>query len=73
MTLCYINIGQVLLVKGGEQAIYLQYVVCGQIRPVANLDPSVNLDTHKFEENEVLIYVPFIISQLVYMEVCKKC
>ena len=58
MTLCYINIGQVLLVKVGEQAIYLQYVVCGQIMPVANPDPSVNLDTHKFEENEVLTYVP---------------
>ena len=26
--------------------------------PVANPDPPVKLDTHKFEENEVLIYVP---------------
>ena len=26
--------------------------------PVANPDPSINLDKHKFEENQVLIYVP---------------
>ena len=25
--------------------------------PVANPDPSINLDKHKFEENQVLIYV----------------
>ena len=45
-------------VKGGEQAIYLEYIICGQIMPIANPDPSINLDTHKFEENQVLIYVP---------------
>ena len=58
ITLYYINQEKVLLFKGGEQAIYLEYVVCGQIMPVANPDPSVNLDTRKFEDNEVLIYVP---------------
>ena len=29
LTFCDINQGQVSLVKGGEQAIYLQYIVCG--------------------------------------------
>ena len=29
LTFCDINQGQVPLVKGGEQAIYLQYIVCG--------------------------------------------
>ena len=58
ITLCYVNQGQVSLVKGGEQAIYLEYVVCGQIIPLANPDPSINLDIHKFEDNQVLLYVP---------------
>ena len=26
--------------------------------PIANPDPSLNLDTHKFKEDEVVIYVP---------------
>ena len=26
--------------------------------PVANPDPSINLETHVFKENEVLLYVP---------------
>ena len=56
--LCYINQGQVLLVKGSEQAIYLEFIVCGQIMPIGNPDPSINFDTHVFKENEVLIYVP---------------
>ena len=58
LTFVYINQGQVSLVKGGEQAIHLEYIICGQIMPIANPDPSINLDTHKFEENQVLIYVP---------------
>ena len=58
LTFCYINQGQVSLVKGGEQALYLEYIVCGHIKPIANPDPSINLDTHNFEENQVLIYVP---------------
>ena len=51
----YVNQGQVSLVKGGEQAIYLEDVVCGQIMPLANADPSFDLDTHKFEDNQVLL------------------
>ena len=47
-----------MLVKGGERAIYLEFIVCGQIMPIANPDPSIDLDRHVFEENEVLIYVP---------------
>ena len=58
LTYCYINQSQVSLVKGGEQAAYLQYIVCDQIMPIANPDPSLDLDTHKFKEDEVVIYVP---------------
>ena len=52
-TLCYVNQGSVLIVKGGSQAIYLQ------LMPLANPDPSINLETHVFQEHEALLYVPF--------------
>ena len=57
-TLCYVNQGTVWLVKDGEKAIYLEFVVIGQVMPVANADPSINLETHVFKDNEVLLYVP---------------
>ena len=44
-TLLYVNQGSVSLVKGGGQAIYLEFVVIGQLMPVANPDPSINLET----------------------------
>ena len=57
-TLCYVNQGSVSLLKGGGQVIYLELVVCGQLMPLANPDPSINLETHVFQENEALLYVP---------------
>ena len=57
-TLCYVNQGSVSLLKGGGQVIYLEFVVCGQLMPLANPDPSINLETHVFQENEALLYVP---------------
>ena len=57
-TLCYVNQGSVSLVKGRGQAIYLEFVVIGQLMPVANPDPSINLETHVFQANEALLYVP---------------
>ena len=57
-TLVYINQGSVSVVKGGGQAIYLKFVVCGQLMAVPNPDPSINLETHVFNENEALLYVP---------------
>ena len=57
-TPCYINQGSVSLVKGGEKAMYLEFEVLGQIKPAANIDPAINLDTHVYKENEVLIYTP---------------
>ena len=44
--------------QGGGQAIYLEFVVCGQLMPVANTDPTINLETPVFRENEALLYVP---------------
>ena len=54
--LCYINQSTVSLVKGGKKALYLDFVVLGQIMHVANVNPEINLDTYYFKENEVLIY-----------------
>ena len=73
ITLCYVNQGQVSLVKGGEQAIYLEYVVCGHIMPSANPDPSINLDIHKFEDNQVLLYVPIYNKSTGLYGGLKKC
>ena len=46
------------LVKGGEKAIYCDYIILAQIIPLANIDPSINLDTYEPKDNEVMIYVP---------------
>ena len=56
-TLCYINQGTVSQVKDVE-AIYLEYVILGQIMPLANPDPSIDLDNYEFKDNECLLYVP---------------
>ena len=57
-TLCYVNQDSVSIVKGGGQAIYLEFVVCAQLMPVANPARTTNLETHIFKENEALLYVP---------------
>ena len=56
-TLLYVNQGTISQIKDGE-AIYLEYVILGQIMPLANPDPSIDLDTYDFKENECLLYVP---------------
>ena len=56
-TLCYMNQGTVSQVKDGE-AIYLEYVILGQIMPIANPDPSIDLDNYEFKDDECLLYVP---------------
>ena len=57
-TLAYLNQGSVSLVKGGGEAIYLEFVVCGQLMPIPNPNPTINLETHVFEENQALLYAP---------------
>ena len=57
-TLVYVNQGTVSLVNGGEKAIYLDFVVVGQIMPAANADPSIDLDKYDYKANKVMLYVP---------------
>ena len=56
-TLVYVNQGSISQMKDGE-AIYVEYVVLGQIMPVANPDPAIDFDTYEFKENKCLLYVP---------------
>ena len=55
--LCYVNQGSISPIKG-EQAIYLEFVIIGQILPFANPDPKIDLDHYDFKGNEVLLFVP---------------
>ena len=57
-TLMHVNRGSVSLAKGGRQRIYLEFVVIGQLMPVVIPDPSINLETHVFQDNEALLHVP---------------
>ena len=58
MTLTYVNQVHVSLVKGGEKAIYCDFVILGQIMHLANIDPLINLDTYEPKNKETVIYVP---------------
>ena len=56
--LVYVNQGQLSILKNGEKAMYLDFVILGQIMPAANTDPSINLDIYECKSNEVIIYCP---------------
>ena len=56
-TLCYVNNGSITPVKGGH-SMYLEYVIIGQILPMANPPPNIDFDKHDYKENEVLVFVP---------------
>ena len=71
-TLVYVDQGTVSPVKVGH-AIYLEFVIIGQIMPIANPDPKIDLDNHDFKDNEVLLFVPVYNTQNgLYRRVTKK-
>ena len=51
------NNSSVTPIKGGH-AIYLEFVIIAQILAVANPPLDLDLDTHQYQENEVLIFTP---------------
>ena len=57
-TFCYVNQGSVSLVKGGEKALYLDFVVLGQLMTAANINPEIDLDSYVLKDNEVIMYCP---------------
>ena len=56
-TLVYFNNGSISTVKGGY-AIYLEFVILGQLMPVANPYPQINLDNHEFKYHEARFFMP---------------
>ena len=60
-TLVYVNNGSIFAVKGGQTAVYLDYVILAQILPVTNFPD--NLDNYQYKDNEVLLYVPLYNTQ----------
>ena len=72
-TLTYVNQARVSLVKGGDKAIYCDFVILAQIMPLANIDPLINLDTYEPKDNEVVIYIPMYNTvTLLYYGLSKK-
>ena len=56
--LVYVNQDQLSILKNGEKAMYLDFIILRQIMPAANADPSINFDTYECKSNEVIIYCP---------------
>ena len=72
-SLIYVNQASVSLVKGGEKAIYCDYVICAQIMPMANSDPAINFDTYVPKDNEVVIFcLVYNTSTGLYRGITKK-
>ena len=73
LTLCYINQAHVSVVKGGEKALYCDIIILGQIMPLANIDPLININTYEPEDNEAVIYVPMYNTETgLYYGLSKK-
>ena len=68
-TLVYCNQGTVSTFKVGDYAIYLDYVILGQLI-LANNCPD--LDNYKLKENEVMIYAPLYNTENGYFRGVKK-
>ena len=60
-TLVYVNNGSIFAAKGGQTAVYLDYVILAQILPITNFPD--NLDNYQYKDNEVLLYVPLYNTQ----------
>ena len=71
--LVYINQGSLSVAKGGEKAMYLDFIILGQIMPIANPDPKFDIDNYLCKDNEVIIYCPvYNKSTTVYGGLTKK-
>ena len=56
-TLVYVNQGSISTVKGGH-AIYLEFVIIGQLMPIANPDPKIDLEKHEFKDHDAFLFIP---------------
>ena len=56
-TMVHVNQESISTVKGGH-AIYLQFVILGQLMPVANPDLQIDLENHQFKDHETCLFLP---------------
>ena len=68
-TLIYYNQGTVLTLKAGDYAIYLDYVILGQIILASNCP---DLDNYTLKDNEVIIYVSLYNTETSHFRDIKK-
>ena len=68
-TLVYCNQGTVSTLKAGDYAIYLDYVILGQIILASNCP---DLDNYTLKENEVIIYVSLYNTETGHFRDIKK-
>ena len=68
--LIYCNQGAISTLKSRDYAIYLHYVILGQIILVSNSLPD--LDNYALKENEVILYVPLYNTETVHFRGVKK-
>ena len=66
----FCNQGATSVLKAGDYAVYLDYVIIAQIIPASNCPPD--LDNYVFKENEVLIYVPLYNTETGHFRGIKK-
>ena len=68
--LIYRNQGTISTLKATEYAIYLHYVILGQIIPVSN--SLLDLDNYVLKENEGTLYVPLHNAETIHFRDVKK-
>ena len=68
-TLVYCNQGTVSTLKAGDYAIYLDYVILGQIILASNCP---DLDNYTLKDNEVIIYVSLYNTETGHFRDIKK-
>lgn len=70
-TLVYVDQGTVSPVKVGH-AIYLEFVIIGQIMPIANPDPKIDLDNHILRTMRFCYLFLYITHKMGYIAVSRK-
>ena len=69
-TLVYCNQGVILVLKAGNYAVYVNYVIIAQIIPASNC--LLDLDNYILKENEVSIYIPLYNTENGHFRGIKK-
>ena len=68
-TLVYCNQGTISTLKAGDYAVYLDYIILGQIISASNCP---DLDNYVLKDNKVIIYVPLYKTKTGHFRGVKK-